>query len=575
MTSRLTHERAKMGLFHEGDVASAIAAAKAKGKPLLVFILGTDSASAAMERALDGSGSDDEGGDLRDEAGHAGWVAVRLEEGGTDAANFRALCPAEPAPVAVAVDTTTGAKIGEASNEDLSFVAANLEVFRQTHEADLRLRTMTALAQLAGAQASAPPAAPAEVTPPPPEEEEPRPRNHDDPQNASASDDADAIFAKAKAEAEMAAARAEMAAKIKSEAALKRAAAIEDRAKREAEAEKKRVEAETSRAAEKKRAEEEARVKLGVAARIQLPDGSQLTARLPAGATIGDVRAFLVANADGGEGMELWNTWPRAKLDESDQGATVAEDLGLGARPSLLALVKSGGSSGGMVRGARRYTQRQQEAAGVDRVGRGGGGWFERLLEIFRKIWGVRVRLPGSQPGGDLSANGSRGSGRGRPRGVPAGRTRRRRRRRDDRGAAAARTFTHSGVCERTTTRSQGRFQRPVLERQLDAVRRRSRGRRRSGRTHGRLLHVTKRMNESNYALNEMNERSERRGTFTPARFPSPTPGTSGRRARRTTLHPPGPGQRVHDVIRDILRDQRPRRTSCPRTRSPPLSCPL
>ena len=384
-----------MGLFHEGDVASAIAAAKAKGKPLLVFILGTDSASAAMERALDGSGSDDEGGDLRDEAGHAGWVAVRLEEGGTDAANFRALCPAEPAPVAVAVDTTTGAKIGEASNEDLSFLAVNLEMIRTTHEADLRLRTMTALAQLAGAQASAPPpaadhappAAPAEVTPPPPEEEEPRLRNHDDPPKASASDDADAIFAKAKAEAEMAAARAEMAAKIKSEAALKRAAAIEDRAKREAEAEKKRVEAEKKQAAEKKRAEEEARVKLGVAARIQLPDGSRLTARLPAGATIGDVRAFLVANADGGEGMELWNTWPRSVIDESDQGATVAEDLGLGARPSLLALVKSGGSSGGMVRGARRYTQRQQEAAGVDRVGRGGGGWFERLLEIFRKIW--------------------------------------------------------------------------------------------------------------------------------------------------------------------------------------------
>ena len=247
-----------MGLFHEGDVASAIAAAKAKGKPLLVFILGTDSASAAMERALDGSGS--EGGDLRDEAGHAGWVAVRLEEGGTDAANFRALCPAEPAPVAVAVDTTTGAKIGEASNEDLSFLAVNLEMIRTTHEADLRLRTMTALAQLAGAQASAPPpaadhappAAPAEVTPPPPEEEEPRLRNHDDPPKASASDDADAIFAKAKAEAEMAAARAEMAAKIKSEAALKRAAAIEDRAKREAEAEKKRDEAEARRAAEKK-----------------------------------------------------------------------------------------------------------------------------------------------------------------------------------------------------------------------------------------------------------------------------------------------------------------------------------
>ena len=35
-------ERATMGFFHEGDVVSAIAAAKAKGAPLLVFILGDD-----------------------------------------------------------------------------------------------------------------------------------------------------------------------------------------------------------------------------------------------------------------------------------------------------------------------------------------------------------------------------------------------------------------------------------------------------------------------------------------------------------------------------------------------------
>ena len=41
-------ERATMGLFHEGDVVSAIAAAKAKGAPLLVFILGDDPSSAEM-----------------------------------------------------------------------------------------------------------------------------------------------------------------------------------------------------------------------------------------------------------------------------------------------------------------------------------------------------------------------------------------------------------------------------------------------------------------------------------------------------------------------------------------------
>ena len=349
-------ERATMGLFHEGDVVSAIAAAKAKGAPLLVFILGDDPSSAETVRALSEDSNDGSGATLRSEAGAQGWVALRLAEGGTDAANFRALCPAGNAPVAVAVDARTGAKIGEASGADgADVLASELKDLREAHESDLRLQTMAALARLAGAQTPAnpapatqpPPANPAPATHEPPAQPAPAPRADDPSRDETsrgdasfAAADADAIFAKAKAEAELNAARAEMAARIKADAALKRAAAIEERAKKAAEAEKRR-EDEAKRAAEDRaRRAVEARERLGVAARIQLPDGTSVTARLPAGATIGDVRGFLVAEApvvDWGN-MDIWNAWPRRVVDESDPTRTVAEDLGLGARPSLLAI---------------------------------------------------------------------------------------------------------------------------------------------------------------------------------------------------------------------------------------------
>jgi len=151
-----------MGLFHEGDVVSAIAAAKAKGAPLLVFILGDDPSSAEMVRALEDSNDGSSGDTLRSETSDAGWVALRLAEGGTDAANFRALCPAGNAPVAVAVDACTGAKIGEASGADgADVLARELKDLRVAHESDLRLRTMAALARLAGLEARRPAPRPA------------------------------------------------------------------------------------------------------------------------------------------------------------------------------------------------------------------------------------------------------------------------------------------------------------------------------------------------------------------------------------------------------------------------------
>ena len=423
-------ERATMGLFHEGDVVSAIAAAKAKGAPLLVFILGDDPSSAEMVRALEDS-NDGGGATLRSEAGDEGWVALRLAEGGTDAANFRALCPAGNAPVAVAVDARTGAKIGEASGADgADVLASELKDLREAHESDLRLQTMAALARLAGAQTPAnpapatqpPPANPAPATHEPPAQPAPAPRA-DDPSRdetsrgdaSSAAADADAIFAKAKAEAELNAARAEMAARIKADAALKRAAAIEERARMAAEVEKRREDEAKRAAEEKERKAVEARERLGVAARIQLPDGTSVTARLPAGATIGDVRDFLVADAPevDWKNLEIWNAWPRRVVDESDPTATVAEDLGLGARPSLLAIHRVGGNGGGSV------THRAGPGGGTAGGGGTAVGALDALLGILRKIWALVCSFLGMDL---LAARGSAAAARGdgaAPRGDP------------------------------------------------------------------------------------------------------------------------------------------------------------
>ena len=139
----------------------------------------------------------------------------------------------------------------------------------------------------------------------------------------------------------------------------------------------------------------EARERLGVAARIQLPDGTSVTARLPAGATIGDVRDFLVADAPGldWKNLEIWNAWPRRVVDESDPTTTVAEDLGLGARPSLLAIHRVGGDGGLSV------THRA-----------GPGGALEALLGILRKIWALVCSFLGMDL---LAARGGGGCGGG------------------------------------------------------------------------------------------------------------------------------------------------------------------
>ena len=381
-------ERDATGLFHEGDVAAIAAAAKGA---LLVFI------PAMTRRAPRGPRP----GRLERRWRHAeiggwreGWVALWLAE--ADEPRIFALClrVMRPSPSpwtrARARSARRAAPTERTSWRASPKISGGARATEAADDGGARAARRRGRPQTPPRDATA--SQPAPATHEPPAQPAPAPRTDDPPQDetsrdetsrdaSSAAADADAIFAKAKAEAELNAARAEMAARIKADAALKRAAAIEERAKKAAEAEKRR-EDEAKRAAEdRERRTVEARERLGVAARIQLPDGTSVTARLPAGATIGDVRGFLVAEApevDWGN-MDIWNAWPRRVVDESDPTRTVAEDLGLGARPSLLAIHRVGGDGGLSV------------------THRAGPGGRQALLGILRKI-GRRVLVPGDGP---------------------------------------------------------------------------------------------------------------------------------------------------------------------------------
>lgn len=144
-----------------------------------------------------------------------------------------------------------------------------------------------------------------------------------------------------------------------------------------------------------------------VRVQVRLPDGATLVTEMaPEGATIGDVRAFLaasdaVAAAFGRGGFEIWNTWPRRVVSEDPADATL-EALGLGARPSLLALPPRGGPRGGGGGSARGGGQPEARApfssapAPSSRAGRlgpprprrgAGAGVLDVFLELLRRVW--------------------------------------------------------------------------------------------------------------------------------------------------------------------------------------------
>ena len=148
--------------------------------------------------------------------------------------------------------------------------------------------------------------------------------------------------------------------------------------------------------------------------RARLPDGSNLTTTLDADATIADVRAFIVASASASAlprgGFDLWNAWPRQRVDESAPNASIAS-LGLGARPSLLVLPKDAGTANAKgtalgrvsARGGRSARARPPAAAA-------GGGFLDWLVETLRRVWAAISLFLGL---GDLGVGGGgeRGGG--------------------------------------------------------------------------------------------------------------------------------------------------------------------
>ena len=78
-----------------------------------------------------------------------------------------------------------------------------------------------------------------------------------------------------------------------------------------------------------------------IALRVTLADGSTATGALPLGATLGDARAYIANQKENDEPFEIWNTWPRERVDSGEEAdaherARTLESLGLGVRPSLL-----------------------------------------------------------------------------------------------------------------------------------------------------------------------------------------------------------------------------------------------
>ena len=385
--------------FHGGDVGSAIQSAKARGVPMLVALHGashprSDALDAAWRRA-------DVASEISDPKR---WIALRLEDReGEAGASYRAfveLFPARGMPAVVALNPNDGSKLFERVEWDDASVApeallAEIVACREAFEANARSAALAALARLAAmdaggdtnprvapaaedgdgdgggggggaapapaaasapapAAASAPAPAPAPAPPAPPAFPAPISRPTRPP---------------AESRTDNGAVRRRKTASVKPE---------EDPAP-----------APTSAPAQ---------VPPRPVVRVRLPDGEALTATLDADATIADVRAFIVASASASAlprgGFNLWNAWPRERVDESVPKATLAS-LGLGARPSLLVLPE--GTDRVPTRVAPPSGDRFAPAAVSD------GGFLRRLVEILRRVWAaisLFLGLGGERGGG-------------------------------------------------------------------------------------------------------------------------------------------------------------------------------
>ncbi|EEH56287.1 uncharacterized protein MICPUCDRAFT_69487 [Micromonas pusilla CCMP1545] len=369
--------------FYDGDVAGAIALARAHNVPLLVALHGGDDASARLDetwtsetsevsREIRGetraAGEDGDGdGDREGVPPRARWVALRLDANTTDYANFVKLFPTSSLPAVVVIDPSAGSTLarleGEAATSDApDDLLAALTACREAHE---RRRSTAALATALAATAAATPAPPsppavaevaevAEVAAAPPPAPPPPPPP---PPVAPPPPPPPPPVGKSKRE-------------LRETPPPKRAPSPPPLPRRP----------------------------IDVRCQVKLPNGATITTPdLPPSdvTTIRDVRRAIEPDAAsaGVTAFELWTTWPRARVDErGGADARTLDAAGLGPRPSLMVVG---------VDDARRRRQRGEAALRPrPAVSAGGGGGVGRranaaaaggplaiALEILRRIW--------------------------------------------------------------------------------------------------------------------------------------------------------------------------------------------
>ena len=394
--------------FHGGDVASAIASARASARPLLIALHpGGDDARSA---SLDAVWADE---DVRGELGDH-WVAVRLEASTAAHRNFAQIYPAHASrvPSVVALDPNDGSVLfasgdGDAETSSLG-VGTNAEAtcgrLRETRAAfqkAMAAAAMAALARMAAASGAA--SASAAQTAPPAATQAATPTRPTHLISPSASDAAEATpsptpSSTRRDDSSDALTTSPFPVEPKKDVETPKE---EEREKgKERDTNKEQTEKTSKRDEECSRPVTRTR-SASFAARVTTPDGKTTTCELPPDATLRDFRAFVATlmRPLKDTSFEIWNAWPRERVDAGVEEDKTLESLGLGGRPSLLVVLPSSSRDQG-----KKSLRRLEKKGGA--AGAAAGGVLAVLAELIRRVWATLAMFLGIGDAGPLASGG-------------------------------------------------------------------------------------------------------------------------------------------------------------------------
>ena len=395
--------------FHGGDVASAIQSARASARPLLVALHpGGDDARSA---SLDAVWADD---DVRGELGDH-WVAVRLEASTAAHRNFAQIYPAHASrvPSVVALNPNDGSVLFASGDGDpdeargmmgmnAEATRGKLRATRAAFQKTMAAAAMAALVKMSrmAAETGAGIETEAQMTP--------------SARTTATTPGTTAPIASAAAPAS--ASRPERLAGESVTSVTTRETVVSPPGK---EKERENLSVASKEKEKEKRVGKEVSAKPrapeSIALRVTLADGSTATGALPLGATLGDARAYIANQKENDEPFEIWNTWPRERVDSGEEAdaherARTLESLGLGVRPSLLVVRPR---DGGDARRKKRLLPGKKNASARGGGAFGAGGALAALLDLLRRVWatlamflgiGLVEPSPGSGGGGGGTA---------------------------------------------------------------------------------------------------------------------------------------------------------------------------